>query len=106
MNYRFHPLQRNDLVVFKAPLQLEAQNLHDDLIERVVGLPGNVVQIHDGKALINGKVISEPFVKEKAIYNYGSVSVPQHQYFVLGDNRNHSYDSHLWGLVSEQTIIE
>jgi signal peptidase I len=61
----------------------------------VVGLPGNVVQIHNGQTFIKGKAIVEPYVKEKLTYNYGSVTVPQHQYFVLGDNRNHIYDSHL-----------
>ena len=105
LSYRFHPPQRNDLVVFKAPPELKAQNLHDDLIKRVVGLPGDVVQIHDGQTLINGKVIAEPYVKEEATYNYGPVTVPQHQYFVLGDNRNHSYDSHLWGVVPERDIV-
>lgn len=105
LSYRFHLPQRNDLVVFKASPELEAQNLHDDLIKRVVDLPGDVVQIHDGQTFINGKVIAEPYVKEKPAYNYGPVTVPQHQYFVLGDNRNHSYDSHLWGFVPEQNII-
>lgn len=105
LSYRFHPPQRNDLVVFKAPPELEAQNLHDDLIKRVVGLPGDVVQIRNGQTLINGKVIAEPYVKEEATYNYGPVTVPHRQYFVLGDNRNHSYDSHIWGSVPKQNII-
>jgi signal peptidase I len=46
LSYRFHPPQRNNLVVFKVPPQLEAQNLHNDLIKPVIGLPGDVVQIH------------------------------------------------------------
>lgn len=105
LSYRFQPPQRNDLVIFNAPPELEAQNLHNDLIKRVVGLPGDVVQIHAGQTLINSKVIDEPYLKERPTYNYGPVTVPQHQYFVLGDNRNHSYDSHLWGFVPEQSII-
>ena len=105
LSYRFHSPQRNDLVVFKAPPELEAQNLHDDLIKRVVGLQGYVVQIHDGQTFVNGKVIAEPYLKEKPAYNYGSVTVPQNQYFVLGDNRNCSYDSHLWGFLPEPSII-
>lgn len=52
MSYRFHPPQRNDLVVFKAPPELEAQNLHDNLIKPVVGLPGDMVQIRSGQTLI------------------------------------------------------
>lgn len=92
-------------MVFKAPPELEAQYLHDDLKKRVVGLPGDVVQIHDEQTLINGKVIIEPYVKGKPTYNYGLVTVPNNQYFVLGDNRDHSYDSHLWGFVPKQNII-
>ena len=105
LSYHFHSPQRKDLVVFKAPPELEAQTLHDDLIKRVVGIPGDVIQIRNGQTLINSKVVSEPYLKEKPTYNYGPVTVPQHQYFVLGDNRNHSYDSHLWGFVPEQNII-
>jgi len=60
--------------VVKAPSKLEAQNLHDDLIKRVVGLLGDVVQIYDGQTLINGKVIAEPYVKEEATYNYGPIT--------------------------------
>ncbi len=69
LSYGFHPPQRNDLVVFKAPPKLEAQNLHDDLIKRVVGLRGDMVQIRNGQTLINGKAIAEPYVKEKSNYN-------------------------------------
>ncbi len=54
-------MQKWDAPVFKAPPELEAQNLHDDLIKRVVGLPGDMVPICNGQTLINGKVITEPF---------------------------------------------
>ncbi len=60
LSYRFHSPRREDLVVFKVPPELEAQYLHDDLKKRVVGLPGDVVQIHDEQTFINGKVIIEP----------------------------------------------
>jgi len=105
LSYRFHLPQRDDLVVFKAPPALIAQNLHDDLIKRVVGLPGDIVQIRHGQTMINGKVITEPYMKEPLTYDYGPITIPKQQYFVLGDNRNYSYDSRLWGFVPQQNIV-
>ena len=64
-----------------------------------------MVQIRNGQTLLNGNAIAEPYAKEKSTYNYGLVTIPQHQYFVLGDNANHSYDSHLWSFVPEQNIV-
>lgn len=96
LSYHFHPTQQKTLVLGKAPSELGAQSLHEDLIKRVIGLPEYVVQIRDGQTLINGKVIAESHVKEKPTYNDGPVTVPQYQYFVFGDNRNYGYGSHLW----------
>jgi signal peptidase I len=77
----------------------------DDLIKRIIGLPGDTIQIQSGKVFVNGKSIAEPYLQERPDYNYGPVTIPQNQYFVLGDNRNHSYDSHLWGFLLKENLI-
>jgi len=105
LSYEFHLPQRGDIIVFQAPAELKSQNLHDDLIKRIIGLPGDVMQVKAGQVLINGKAIVETYMQTPPNYLYGPVTVPAGQYFVLGDNRNHSYDSHLWGFVPREKII-
>lgn len=105
LSYRLHSPQRGDIVVFKAPPELKARNLNDDLIKRVIGLPGDVVAVSNGEVYINGQAIAEPYMQVSANYGYGPVKIPADSYFVLGDNRNHSYDSHLWGFLPREAII-
>ena len=105
LSYWFHPPERGDIVVFRATPKLRARNLKDDMIKRVIGKPGDVVAVSQGKVWLNGQVLAEPYVQTGATYRYGPVIVPKDQYFVLGDNRNHSYDSHLWGFLPKQNII-
>lgn len=101
----FHPPERGDIVVFRATPELRARNLKDDMIKRVIGKPGDVVAVSQGKVWVNSQVLAEPYVRMGATYRFGPVVVPKDQYFVLGDNRNHSYDSHLWGFLPKQDII-
>lgn len=103
--YRLHPPKRGDIVVFKAPPELKARNLNDDMIKRVIGIPGDVVVINRGTGFVNGQEIAQPYVQNSADYSYGPVKVPADSYFVLGDNRNHSYDSHIWGFLPRKDII-
>ena len=105
LSYRLRLPQRGDIVVFSATPELRSQNLKDDLVKRVIGLPGDTLVIDSGKLFLNGKRITEPYLQESPNYNYGPATVPQNQYFVLGDNRNHSYDSHLWGFLPKQNLI-
>jgi len=95
---RWGALQRGDIVVFEPPFPTESPYL-----KRVIGLPGETVEIRDGSVWINGKPLTEPYAAE-ADYEYGPVLIPQDQYLVLGDNRNVSYDSHRWGLVERERI--
>ena len=104
VSYRFRSPQRGDIIVFKAPPALIAQNIHDDFTKRVIGLPGDEIAIKNGQVFVNGSTIAEPYIYALPTYNYGPVTVPADHYFVLGDNRNHSYDSHFWGFVPCQNI--
>ena len=85
--------ERGDIVVFRAPDEL---NERDDLIKRVVGLPGEEVAVSGGYVYINGEALDEPYLAETPMYEFGPYTVPENCYFVLGDNRNWSNDAHMW----------
>jgi signal peptidase I len=91
--YRFKEPERGDIVVFDPP---EALNTNQDYIKRVIGLPGDRVEMKDGKVYINDRPLKEPYLAEVLDYEYGPVDVPEGCLLVLGDNRNHSFDSHYW----------
>lgn len=97
--YQQNDLQRGDIVIFIFPLDTQ-----QELLKRVIGLPGDVVSINKGQVSINGVSINEPYVSEKATYA-GEWTVPKGEYFVLGDNRPNSSDSHTWGFVPRENII-
>ena len=99
LNYKFSEPERGDVVIFEAPVAPGK-----DYIKRMIGLPGDVVTVKDGKLYINGELINEPWVHEPIGYS-GEWEVPENQYFVLGDNRNHSSDSHSWGFVPRENLI-
>jgi signal peptidase I len=99
--YRFEPIQRGDVVVFWYPLDRTKS-----FIKRVVGLPGETVQIRQGVLYVNGKVIPEPYVPPQYEDNsdFGPKTVPPDCYFVLGDHRISSNDSRVFGPVPSQFI--
>ncbi|MDB5058447.1 MAG: signal peptidase [Chloroflexi bacterium] len=99
--YRFSSPHRGDLVVFRFPYDWYQHNL----IKRVIGLPGDVVQVRPGTVLVNGKAVREPYVHMIERYWYGPQRVPAGEYFVLGDNRAVSYDSHQWGFVPASDVF-
>jgi len=98
LTYQQNDLQRGDIVIFRFPLDTK-----QELLKRVIGLPGDVVSINEGQVSINGASINEPYVSEKATYT-GEWTVPKGEYFVLGDNRPNSSDSHAWGFVPHENI--
>ncbi|MEW6179291.1 MAG: signal peptidase I [Chloroflexota bacterium] len=95
--YRFGEIQRGDIVVFHYSPQ-------EDYIKRVIGLPGDMVEIADGLVKVNGYPLKEPYINSPPMYN-GTWEVPEGKVFVLGDNRNQSSDSHTWGFVPIENIV-
>lgn len=105
VSYYLNKPKRGDIVVFDPTKTLEQQNYHDAFIKRVIGTPGDKVEVRGGKVYVNGKALVENYIQEQPRYNYGPQTVPPNQYLVLGDNRNNSYDSHYWGFVPREKII-
>ena len=97
--YMFDIPQRGDIIVFSFPMDQK-----QDLIKRVIGLPGETVSIQNNHVLINGLPLKEPYIAQDPLYS-GEWVVPEGQLFVLGDNRNDSKDSHQWGLLPMDNII-
>jgi len=102
--YLFGGPQRGDVVVFRAPPQPDA-----DYIKRVIGLPGDAVLIRDGTVFVNGEPLNEPYIRFAADYIYPTdgipLEIPEDSYFVLGDNRPDSFDSHTGWLVPTDHLI-
>ena len=97
--YKTGQPNRGDIIVFRLPGD-ETQ----DLIKRVIGLPGDTVHISDGAVTINGAKLQEPYIAQNPLY-FGEWTVPDGFLFVLGDNRNDSRDSHQWGLLPLENVI-
>jgi signal peptidase I len=91
--YWFHSPQRGDVVVFRA---VPAREPGRDFIKRIIGLPGDRVDIQRGRVYVDGRALSESYIEAPPSYRFGPVTVPPNDYFVLGDNRNNSYDSSRW----------
>ncbi|HOV21498.1 MAG TPA: signal peptidase I [bacterium] len=91
-------VQRGDIVVIEAP-----KGKKELLTKRVIGLPSEILEIKDGSVFINRKKLEEPYIKEHPRYEL-KVKIPEKKYFLLGDNRNKSEDSSIWGPVDEENI--
>lgn len=105
VSYHFVEPNRGDIVVFSPTETLRAQNFKDAFIKRIIGLPGDTVEVAEGKVYVNGEALSENYLQDYPNYQWGPEVVPADQYLVLGDNRNNSFDSHLWGFVPRDNII-
>ena len=98
--YLFRPPQRGDIIVFHLP-----SNTNIDYIRRIIGLPGDPVQIDGAQVKVNNTVLKEPYVSSNATPIVNTWKVPPGQYFVLGDNRPTSEDSRYWGAVPKNYIV-
>lgn len=92
--YKMSSPGRGDVIVFKPPIKTKDNS---DFIKRVIGISGDWVEVKNGLLLINGQETDENYLIERPSYDFGPVIVPEDSLFVLGDNRNCSFDSHVWG---------
>ncbi|HBB31871.1 MAG TPA: signal peptidase I [Cyanobacteria bacterium UBA8803] len=103
--YRLQAPQRGDIVLFSPPEKLQNQNFQEALVKRAIGLPGERVEVQNGRVYINDQPLEENYLEQPPLYKSPPVTVPPNSYLVLGDNRNSSYDSLDWGFVPRSKII-
>ena len=106
VTYRFGKPKRDDVIVFKAP-----PDDSDEFIKRIIGVPNDTINIQSGKVYLNGNVINEPYLAQNTYTSSGTFAkenvpftIPNDFYFVMGDNREHSFDSRNFGLINKSKI--
>ena len=106
LTYRFRTPERGETIVFRYP-----RNPKEFFIKRVIGLPEDKILIKDGNVYLNGQLLGEQYVNGTKTYGGDflqdgeTVTVPPNNYFVLGDNREYSSDSRVWGFVPKENLI-
>ena len=98
--YTFHPPEHGEIIIFNFP-----SDQSRDLVKRVIGVPGDTIEIQSGQVIRNGEPIEEPYVVNKDRRTYDPVEVPENSYYVLGDNRRSSSDSRDWGFLSDKHVV-
>jgi signal peptidase I len=105
VSYRLHDIHRGDVVVFKRPPGVPDTGIKD-LIKRVVGLPGDTVEGHDGGVYINGKRLEESYLDEGTVTSdFPPEKIPEGDIFVMGDNRGNSEDSRVFGPIKDDLVV-
>lgn len=92
-------MKRGDIIVFKYPVDPKR-----DFVKRLIGMPGDTVEIKDGRVFVNNREIAEPYVQHPDNFSMEPIQVPLKKYFCLGDNRANSQDSRFWGFVPEDFV--
>lgn len=102
LSYDLHGVDRGDVVVFRSPTPAAEK----DLIKRVVGLPGDIVEGRDGHVMINGTVLEESYLPDGVTTGtFPAVTLADDRYWMMGDNRSNSSDSRVFGAIDESLII-
>lgn len=99
LNYKLSNVQRGDIIVFHYPMDPE-----QELIKRVIGLPGDRIEVNEGIVYVNGQALEEPYIAAPPAYS-SQWNVPEDRLFVLGDNRNNSSNSHSWGFLPFENVV-
>jgi len=97
--YLFKAPERGDIVIIHPPVEPETR-----WVKRIIGLPGDIVEVKNGSVYVNGVALEEPYIKSPPAYTMNPFKVPEGTYFVLGDNRNNSTDSHFGWTVPRRSI--
>ncbi len=104
LSYKLHPVHRGDIVVFKAPPHADPGI--DDLVKRVIGLPGQTVAGHGGHVYIDGKLLPEKYLHAGVTTSaFEARTIPKDSYWVMGDNRVNSKDSRVFGFITKSQIV-
>jgi signal peptidase I len=105
LSYRMHDVHRGDIVVFERPAGEDDPRVHD-LIKRVIALPGETVESRDGRILINGRALDEPYLADAHETTGVEVThIPPNHLWVMGDNRTNSKDSRSFGAIPDRLIV-
>jgi signal peptidase I len=107
VSFRSRAPHRGDIVVFEPPnvLQERGYQKAQVFIKRVIGEPGDRLAVHDHQVILNGQALTEPYIAEAPAYEMAELTVPSGSIFVMGDNRNNSFDSSRWGFLPIQNIV-
>ncbi|MDA0267528.1 MAG: signal peptidase I [Cyanobacteria bacterium] len=107
VSYYLHAPEAGDIVVFRPPPQLYPYGYgpHQAFIKRVVAGPGQTVTVTGQQVYVDGEPLREPYIQAPPAYEMAPVTVPPGMLFVLGDNRNNSNDSHVWGVLPQSNVI-
>jgi len=103
VRYAIHPPERGEVIVFEFP-DSNPSNSKKDFVKRVIGLPGETIDVKDGVPFVDGVVLEEPYLTTKDHSNGRKVELGAGEYYVMGDNRAHSNDSRNWGAVPEENL--
>ena len=103
VRYAIHPPERGEVIVFEFP-DRNPSNSKKDFVKRVIGLPGETIEVKDGVPFVDGVVLEEPYLTTKDHSNGRKVELGAGEYYVMGDNRAHSNDSRNWGAVPEENL--